>query len=520
MMKAITSLVLLCVLSALFGGEPVAGQTEKQSRKPNFTVSKETTHLVGPLDRDGYVDYVAALNERLGKGVTPETNANVLIWKALGPRPQGGKPMPPEFFKLMGMEEPPEKGEYFLELSRYLREHLKIKDDKAIGAADGQLSLTMQYSWAATDYPEIVIWLNANEKPLAVIAEGVKRSDYFSPLATRSGILGAPFPGLSQCRYVSHALAARAMLRTHEGKYDEAWQDLWTCHRLARHIGRGRTFTDVVTALGIENIVRRADLILLGRPGMNDKQIRRCLGDLQALPAMSKWADCMDTGERYEVLEHMMFTDKLGLWYLDELIPRPIGLPKGRLENTNWDGGLRNVNKWFDRTVVALREMDRPARQKELDRIDAEVKNLKSAYSSLTVQEALLDKDINPEARGKVLGDVVLGMFIPSKLKVQLSFDRQEQGDRNLHIAIALAAYQRDHSAYPKTLDALVPKYLAKLPDDLFTGKPLVYRPTDKGYLLYSFGLNGKDEEGQGIDDEPKGDDIAVRVPVPRPAKK
>ena len=33
----------------------------------------------GPLDKDGYVDFEAALNERLGKGVPPEKNANVSI---------------------------------------------------------------------------------------------------------------------------------------------------------------------------------------------------------------------------------------------------------------------------------------------------------------------------------------------------------------------------------------------------------------------------------------------------------
>ena len=35
-------------------------------KKPKlpFTISKETTYIVEPLDNDGYPDYVAALNER------------------------------------------------------------------------------------------------------------------------------------------------------------------------------------------------------------------------------------------------------------------------------------------------------------------------------------------------------------------------------------------------------------------------------------------------------------------------
>src|SRR6266404_6107901 len=83
---------------------------------PKLPLGKETTYITEPLDKDGYLDYAAALNDRLGKGIRPEKNANVLIWKALGPRPEGGERMPAEFFKRLRMVEPPEKGDYFIGL--------------------------------------------------------------------------------------------------------------------------------------------------------------------------------------------------------------------------------------------------------------------------------------------------------------------------------------------------------------------------------------------------------------------
>ena len=55
------------------------------------------------------------------------------------------------------------------------------------------------------------------------------------------------------------------------------------------------------------------------------------------------------------------------------------------------------------------------------------------------------------------------------------------------------------------------------MPDDLFSGKPLVYRPDDKGYLLYSVGVNGQDDGGRWMDDDPPGDDLRVRMPMPAP---
>src|SRR5207249_1109491 len=104
------------------------GDDGKESkRKPRFTIGKATTYITGPVDEDGYIDYAAALNKRLSKGIKPADNANVLLWKAFGPHPEGVK-MPPEFFKRLGIETPPERGNYFIELTRFLREHLKGVD--------------------------------------------------------------------------------------------------------------------------------------------------------------------------------------------------------------------------------------------------------------------------------------------------------------------------------------------------------------------------------------------------------
>ena len=119
----VASLILLSLLTA-------EGQTV-----PKFSVGKETTYVTGPLDKEGYIDYEAALNDRLGKGVTPENNANVLLWKALGPTPDGGKRMPAEFFKRLGIEEPRPGGAYFIGIKAFIKDHLKL-DPREFNAVD------------------------------------------------------------------------------------------------------------------------------------------------------------------------------------------------------------------------------------------------------------------------------------------------------------------------------------------------------------------------------------------------
>src|SRR5713226_3129805 len=93
--------------------------------RSTFTVDPQTTLVTDRVDAHGFIDYPTALHDRLSKGITTETNANVLIWKALGPHPEGAT-MSPEFFQWLGYE-PPEQGDYMVPFgSKYLKEHGNI----------------------------------------------------------------------------------------------------------------------------------------------------------------------------------------------------------------------------------------------------------------------------------------------------------------------------------------------------------------------------------------------------------
>lgn len=51
----------------------------------------------------------------------------------------------------------------------------------------------------------------------------------------------------------------------------------------------------------------------------------------------------------------------------------------------------------------------------------------------------------------------------------------------------------------PESLESLVPVYLSTVPQDPYSGEPLVYRRTPDGYLLYSVGPNRTDDGGQRV---------------------
>jgi hypothetical protein len=64
-------------------------------------------------------------------------------------------------------------------------------------------------------------------------------------------------------------------------------------------------------------------------------------------------------------------------------------------------------------------------------------------------------------------------------------------------VACALERYRLALGQYPEALDALVPRFIEKIPRDLIGGQPLKYRrEADGTFLLYSIGWNEKDDGG------------------------
>jgi hypothetical protein len=146
--------------------------------------------------------------------------------------------------------------------------------------------------------------------------------------------------------------------------------------------------------------------------------------------------------------------------------------------------------------------------------LETELKELKAKLAEeKDLAKLLLDRGKTAAERGKILGDVLITLLVPVAQKVQFAGSRSAQLSQNLQAAFALAAYHREHGRYPAKLAALVPEYLAELPQDVFADKPLVYRLLAEGYRVYSIGKNLRDERGRSFDDDPPGDDIGVRMP-------
>jgi hypothetical protein len=471
---------------------------------PKVPVSRDTTFVNGPLDNEGYVDYDAAFNERFGRGIKPNENAYALLLKALGPNAADER-VREKFFKAVGTPIPPETGEYFVVLQDYLKNKTDLGFEQIDSAVKHLVNEAPRRPWTDKDHPHLATWLKANEKSLAIAVAASKRSEYFNPRASREWILDGLQKGTFTCRQITAALSARAALRLAEGDTESAWSDLLASHRLARLISRGPSAIEALMAIGIERGAIDGELAYLEHAKFDGKQLQSRLREIQALPPFSSMVEKIDVGSRFEFLDAAQAMRRGKLFTAKAKKDNDEDLRA--LNRLDWELIMREGNRWYGLIAAAMRTEKFSDRQKALEKVlDDYAAASKEATKGRKLADLLNDEKTAIATVSNAVGYALLGETMPAFQKVAQWGDEQEQRQRNLQIAFALAIYLSDNGKYAEKLDDLVPTYLKHLPGDLYSGKALVYRPTATGYLLYSVGPNLKDDDGRG-------DDLSINMP-------
>jgi hypothetical protein len=81
--------------------------------------------------------------------------------------------------------------------------------------------------------------------------------------------------------------------------------------------------------------------------------------------------------------------------------------------------------------------------------------------------------------------------------RVYLTNVQAETLRRVTQLLVELFAYKNAKGKWPKKLSALDKAVVRRVGEDPFAGKPFRYRLTKEGFLLYSVGPNGKDDNGE-----------------------
>ena len=113
-------------------------------------------------------------------------------------------------------------------------------------------------------------------------------------------------------------------------------------------------------------------------------------------------------------------------------------------------------------------------------------------------QKPYPQRSLDPKA---VKSNIFYALVADTWLKTGFKYEQNNVNLSFLALSLGLHAYKKEHGNYPGALEALVPAYLSKLPDDPFASKgSFQYKRKGDKYLLYSVGPDGKDDGGKAID--------------------
>jgi hypothetical protein len=157
----------------------------------------------------------------------------------------------------------------------------------------------------------------------------------------------------------------------------------------------------------------------------------------------------------------------------------------------NWNQVLTVGNRWYDQLAEAAGQEKWLARTRALQAFDQQVQQL-----SKLAQSDLLRSVASRDRRSEVLASVMLSQFLPAISSCYTAQDRSNTWLRLRYLAIELALYRKRHGDYPPTLDPLRTAGEKGLAVDIFYDQPFDYQPTPDGFLLYSRGPNGSDDQG------------------------
>lgn len=523
--------------------EPEAPATAQDRKITRFKIAPDTTFVLSPVSDDGTIDYADAINKKMRADLKPEDNAVVWIMRALG-RNIPDYEFAPRMFTELGMQPPAELGDYLkpsfpnddVDVSGLNRNQQAELLDKLME----QYASSQEGPWKREQFPELATWIESNKVPLDLIHFAGLRDRYFMPIILEQDelddqsfalpLVADILPLCQVNRAIARMLCCRAMLSLGSGNHGAAWKDLMTCRRLGRLVSQGPSIIEALVGIAIEQTANEATTVFLnhGQPSIAELQIWRT--EMAQLPPIAKISDKVNLMERCTILDAIQTmaiqeeqaVELLGVDPDLGAVARVVqALP---LQSIEWTGALRVANNWYDRLVTAMNLPLYSDRSTAIAKIELDLQTISqrimSAENVAQIEQDAqnLGKDLSVVDGGAIsrtLGEISISLMLPKTSSARLAEDRIRQQMVLVDAALALAEYHASEGDYPEQLSELKPAYLKRVPGDLFTGKPVLYRSTDDGYLLYSAGPNRKDDAGRTMSVAKPGDDLPIRIGSP-----
>ena len=338
-------------------------------------------------------------------------------------------------------------------------------------------------------------YLSKHERTLRLLREAAAVDECRFDLNFSLGC-NMPLNHIAKMAAAARLLALQAIERTERGKGDEAAESLWAILRAAHAI---RHEPLLVSAFWRLNCAR-----------IGIEQTERCASRIRPSPqALRRLADALrdefdpQMAERALVADRCLFLDGFNGGY-------PSGL-SGSMSLATWLGLESGfLAEALARIPVRYRYTD-SEKLLVLDYVHPFLAAAREPYpDSLIKGVRLPPRPVPPRY-------AIAAAHLPDCARASFHVQRHMAMLESARMAMAVLLYLGERGDLPGKLEHVVPAFADSVPPDPYDGKPLRYRRTPEGFVVYSVGGNGTDDGGEVQFVPSRGElDVGFRVRWPK----
>ena len=289
-------------------------------------------------------------------------------------------------------------------------------------------------------------------------------------------------PHLSVIKKISICAELRAIARLELGRGKEASTELNLCFRLSESVRQEPILISHLVRIATLNVALQIIREGLARHVWNDEQLIGLEDHLAAINLLAEFRQAI-RGERaanlgdIDYLRRMKWNLHFNMFTFNETEPQ-----------WHWRDFIVRFTPdgWIRQNQLTIAQID----QMEVDAVDANAHRI-DFERELSVELAAAKLRNSPY-------QFLARMIVPATLPALKKSVRSQTYVDAARCACAVERYRLTNGELPKNLDALVPRFIDKIPNDVIDGQPLRYHPAaDGNYLIYSIGWNKIDDGGE-----------------------
>jgi hypothetical protein len=387
---------------------------------------------------------------------------------------------------------------------------LFVEPSKEMGEIEAFKNWRSSYTSFAELNPEdrkkIRTWVEDNNSAWQQYVQGSSkpysyRQILYSEKDKEKWLLNILLPELGTLRNLARLGIWRSRMEIYDGQKDSAVDECLAVIRTGRLWQSNRvTIVEQLVGLALSNLGHNEILYIISSRDIDSAKLQNIQQQIldiykDGFPALNF------EGERMmfmDIIQHTFTDSGLGGGHLipermalfHEIIKPDIGnTVPGRYDGAEYTSAI---------LLFTVPAMYHARRNKTIEKVD-EMYNQIDRTAKMTPYHRHIN-DVNNVERVESLSKYryfLVSMFVPAFNRASELVYRTRTSHEATITILALQRYKLKYGQYPEGLSQLHEQdYLHSIPLDPFSDKPLLYKKTDEGFMLYSVGLDFKDDGG------------------------